>query len=75
MQSMNGTSNFKILALVAVAALAVGVVAAGFTSQQAYAIGDISQTSRTDQTAVGGLVGLNVGATVQAGAVCIIATC
>ena len=68
-------SQIKILALVAVAALAVGVFAVGFVGQNAYAIGNINQNSQTSQTAIGGLVGLNVGATVQAGAVCLLSTC
>jgi hypothetical protein len=68
-------SQIKILALVAVAALAVGVFAVGFVGQNAYAIGNINQNSQTSQTAIGGLVGANIGITAQIGAVCAVATC
>ena len=72
---MNKPSQIKILALVAVAALAVGVFAVGFAGQNAYAIGDITQQSTTNQFAFGGLVGANVGVTAQIGAICVAATC
>ena len=54
---MNQTTNFKVLALVAVAALAMTVVAAGFAQQEAHAIGSVTQQNSFTNTGLG--VGIN----------------